>query len=142
MDEAIEVIERARVRYPDDAVVRSMHGVLLARSGQRDAAIEAYAGALALDPASRAAKTGLAMLLIGRNEKGDPEAAIDFLRSSLGNALSDPLCHFGIGAALDKLGRTDEAAQAYQQALKANPGYAPALRAMESIATASDETGP
>lgn len=142
MDEAIEVIERARVRYPDDAVVRSMHGVLLARSGERDAAIEAYDGALELDPASRAAKTGLAMLLIGRNEKGDPEAAIDHLRSSLGNALSDPLCHFGIGAALDKLGRTDEAAEAYRRALEANPGYAPALRAVESIATASDETEP
>jgi Flp pilus assembly protein TadD len=133
IDEAIETLEVESERSPENSQVRTLLGSLLARAGRRAEAIEANRRALELDPNNRAACTGLALLLIARNADGDLEAAIEHLRGCLGNSLYDPICYYGIGAALQKLDRLDEAVHAYEQALDARPDYEPARRALEAL---------
>jgi tetratricopeptide (TPR) repeat protein len=86
-----------------------------------DAAQDAYAQALAADPAHRGAATNLGRML---HEAGLPDQAERVYRACLAAYGSDALLHYNLGVLLDDMGRIDEAAQAYEHTLSDDPGMA------------------
>jgi tetratricopeptide (TPR) repeat protein len=86
-----------------------------------EAAREAYARALALDPAHAAARINLGRLLHVAGQLADAER---IYREGVARAGDDPVLWFNLGVLLEDLGRPDEAIAAYESALRADPRFA------------------
>ena len=97
-------------------------GVALERS-QPEQAIDAYARAVAADPADSGAYVNLGRLLHERGRGRDAEAVY---RSGLAACAADATLLFNLGVLLEDLKRPDEAAVAYRAALAAAPELADA----------------
>jgi tetratricopeptide (TPR) repeat protein len=86
-----------------------------------EAALDAYAQALAADPAHPGAATNLGRLL---HEDGRLDEAERVYLTGLTACGSDALLHYNLGVLLEDTARPDEAAQAYERALRDDPGLA------------------
>ncbi|HWZ85117.1 MAG TPA: tetratricopeptide repeat protein, partial [Thermoanaerobaculia bacterium] len=84
---------------------------------------EAYAHALALDPAHADAHVNLGRLL---HESGDAAAAEPHYRGALAARPGDATAAFNLGVALEDLGRDADALEAYERAVSIDPGNADA----------------
>jgi tetratricopeptide (TPR) repeat protein len=82
---------------------------------------DAYAQALAADPAHVGAATNLGRLL---HEDGRLDEAERIYRLCLNASGGDPLLHYNLGVLLEDTGRIDEAMRAYQRALADDAGLA------------------
>ena len=123
---ALGYLERA-LELGRDPNHLALYGVILARTGQTDAAIEILREAEHGADSRARILLQLGNLLFGR---GDLDAAIDAF-SRAAEARPDLLqAHFNLGAALAQAGRADEAVHAYEVALEPVEG---SLRAGESV---------
>jgi tetratricopeptide (TPR) repeat protein len=86
-----------------------------------NAAREAYARALALDPGHTAARINLGRLLHAAGHLADAERTY---REGLIGPEGDPVLWFNLGVLLEDLGRRGEAIAAYESALRADPRFA------------------
>jgi tetratricopeptide (TPR) repeat protein len=88
-----------------------------------EAARDAYARALELDPEHADAHVNLGRLL---HEAGDAAGAEAHYRSALGARPGDATAAFNMGVALEDLGRDLEAIDAYERAVALDPGHSDA----------------
>ena len=86
-----------------------------------DAAAEAYARAIAADPAMADAHLNLGALLHDNGKLAQAELAY---REGLETCRDAVLLHYNLGLLLDDLGRKDEACEAYRSALEVDPRLA------------------
>ncbi|MFL5292896.1 MAG: tetratricopeptide repeat protein [Myxococcales bacterium] len=84
----------------------------------REAAAEAYAKALELDPGHADSHVNLGRLM---HEAGDAESAAQHYRCALTSRPDDSTAAFNLGVALEDLGRRAEAISAYQLAVACDP---------------------
>jgi tetratricopeptide (TPR) repeat protein len=63
----------------------------------------------------------------------DREAAISLYRQGLAICPDDDVAHYELGRALADAGRPAEAAEAFETAVKINPGFADARRQLDAI---------
>src|SRR5206468_3275796 len=98
-------------------------GLVLAKRGALEEAINEFRKATQIDPASVEAYTNLGNFLA---QTGAPEEAIVHLRHALQINPADPDIHNNLGLLLARRGSTDEAAQQFAEAARVNPGYAKA----------------
>ncbi|OYX29289.1 MAG: hypothetical protein B7Y99_13430 [Caulobacterales bacterium 32-69-10] len=116
--DALDLIGRAASADPQSADIHAVFGVILARVGDREAALAAYDQALSLDPRHAAALFNRAHLLAGIGRLD--EAVRDHGQVVELNP-HHPHAHYSLGATLQALGRLDEAAKAYDQAARLDP---------------------
>jgi tetratricopeptide (TPR) repeat protein len=88
-----------------------------------EAARDAYARALSIDPRHGRARVNLGRLL---HAQGDLAAAEDQYRSALETNPRDATALFNLGVALEDRGRVEEAVRAYEGAIAADAGLADA----------------
>jgi Tfp pilus assembly protein PilF/peroxiredoxin len=120
---AVLAFELAAQGSPSSSILYRL-GNLLARTGQRDKARDAYERALALQPDLAEASNDLGALLA---EQGELPAAIVRFRAALAFAPDYPDALNNLGYALLLSGREDEARQLYERALKLQPDFPEAL---------------
>lgn len=122
-DQALQYAKKATQLAPKNAAAWSNLGVTLDSAGQYAKAEEAYRKSIDLDPDNPATLVNLATNLMAQNKA--PEAAELMKRAvSISNTAA---LRKRYGDALAKAGRYDEAVAQYQQALKLDPKYYPAL---------------
>jgi len=115
--------EAARDRSVSASVLYRL-GNLLARTGQRDKARDAYERALATQPDLAEASNDLGALLA---ESGEVPAAIERFRAALAATPEYPDALNNLGYALLLTGREAEARELYERALKLQPDFPEAL---------------
>jgi len=93
----------------------------LGDAAQRDAAMDAYRRALALDPTMTAALVNLANVHYARDQIVEAEALYE---KALAMDVTCFEAHFNLGNVYHDSGRYDLAARCYQRALKIDPTYA------------------
>jgi tetratricopeptide (TPR) repeat protein len=103
-----------------NAEVFSGLGTLYGRNAQFHCAVAAFEAALTLAPAAQT-RYNLAFALIQDHQ---PRRAARELRAVLAEQPNSFAAHNALGLALQDLGATDEAAEEFKTALKANPRYA------------------
>jgi Flp pilus assembly protein TadD len=137
--EAVEALERALALAPEDAAVHDSLGLALERAGQQDRALKHFDKAIALqkDYANAYASRGHSRL-----RRGDYLGAIaDCDRAVKHSIRGFPRALVIRGHALGALGRHDEAADAYEEALDGDASpevLEEALRGREAQAANAD----
>jgi tetratricopeptide (TPR) repeat protein len=117
---------------PGNADAENNLGNALARSGKAGEALPHYRSALALVPGRAITQRNLANALA---ETGRTEEAVDAYREAIRLDPREPLSRFFLARTLGDVGRTDEAVSEYREVLRIDPGFAPARRALDSLAT-------
>jgi tetratricopeptide (TPR) repeat protein len=105
-------------------------GRLQLQLGDWLAAESSFSQALQIDSEFAAAWRGLGLALVGR---GDHAAAIEPLMRSLGLLYQQPDVHYQLGRALAAVGRLLQAQEALHNALRIEPGLAPAQAALQQV---------
>jgi predicted O-linked N-acetylglucosamine transferase (SPINDLY family) len=105
---------------PDHPGAWHLLGLIAARTGRNDLAIDHFREAVRLDPNRAEAHCRLGYALL---RKGDPESAVASLQRALAINAGYPEAHHCLGAALLSLGRPREAATHFEQAVRLRPGY-------------------
>lgn len=113
---------------PQPAIYSDL-GFVLERQGIGDEAVAMYRKALALDPGSAAAHTNLAGFLA---RTGDFAGAERHYRAALEQEPSAP-AHTGLGFALWKQGRVDDAIARLRDAIETDPKHVPAYDQLGTI---------
>lgn len=118
MEEALPHVDRFLALNPQDAVARSVRGLVLGNLGRGDEALASFAHALTLDPknANTWALRGITLSNLGR----DDEALVNYDRS-LTLTPGDANVWALRGAVLSNLGRDDEALASYDHTLALRP---------------------
>ncbi len=135
---AASAYRRAIELQPGYAEAHVSLGIVLKAAGDLDAAIGCYEQALALDPQLAVAHANLVVArgLRAARESGSGAAGIprdeDIEGMRRASALDphDPELHFNLGVLLQRLGRNDEAARAFNDALTLHPSNLPACLAL------------
>jgi tetratricopeptide (TPR) repeat protein len=129
LDQGLE--KQAIVAFEEAAQDRSVSssvlyrlGNLLARTGQREKARDAYERALAIQPDLAEASNDLGALMA---ETGELPAAIERFRAALAATPAYPDALNNLGYALLLTGREGEARELYERALKLQPDFPEAL---------------
>jgi Tfp pilus assembly protein PilF/peroxiredoxin len=120
---AVVAFEQAAKGSPNSSTLYRL-GNLLARTGQRDKARDAYERALALQPDLAEASNDLGALLA---ENGELPAAVVRFRAALAAAPEYPDALNNLGYAFLLTGREGEARELYERALKLQPDFPEAL---------------
>ena len=132
MPQAIANLQRAIAQHPDDALLHAELGNAHSARGEREAAMAAWQHAVALDP-----QQAVAWFNLGRAHQGqgDSLGAVDALQRT--RALVPEILPAAIllGDALVHLGRFDEAATHYRDALHRHPACGDAWRGLSNIKT-------
>jgi tetratricopeptide (TPR) repeat protein len=133
---AAELASSLLERNPSDAGALGMLGDSLMELGQYDAAGRAYQDMLALGP-NLASYNRVAYQ---RFVTGDGKQALNWMAAAVAAGSSTPenlaWCLVEFGDMLSKMGRTDDARMAYDQALKTLPGYHRAHAALGRVLAA------
>jgi tetratricopeptide (TPR) repeat protein len=111
--EAVALMRRARDREPGNLIAQTQYAFALARTGRAAEAAEARARADAL--------------------KADLERIADLVGGPLQARPNDPTVHHEIALIALRTGRPDEALRWFHSALSADPGHAPAHRALAQL---------
>ncbi len=120
-DGSLSVIERQKTaEAPTGAQDWFDRGVALERE-DAEAALQAYAQAIAADPALVDAHINLGRLL---HEAGRFAKAEQVYREAMKACGSDPLLLYNLGVLLEDMNRKPEAVQAYEAAVRGDPGMA------------------
>jgi tetratricopeptide (TPR) repeat protein len=122
-DDAVKYTERATLLDPKSAAGYSNLGVALDARGEFARAEAAYRHSLDLDPDNATTLLNLGTNLIAQNKGAE---AVDIMERVL-KAADTPLHRKRYGDALAKAGRYDDAVHQYEEALKLNPKYYPAM---------------
>ena len=130
---ASEELQRALAIVPRYAEVHYNLGVLLAQQGRVSEALEQYYQAAALNPEFAEARVGLANVLATQQRLEDAvEQYGQALEGSLSAADRAQVYH-NLGAIYESVGRFDEAAAQYRQALEHDPTYERARQGLERV---------
>jgi protein O-GlcNAc transferase len=116
--EAEALYRQVLTRHPNNPLVLHLLGVVLARLGRREQAIESYRQALALKPDFLDALNNLGAAL---QETGQPNEAIETFQRALLINPNIPGLHNNLGNALQSAGRLDEAIECHRHAIQLNP---------------------
>lgn len=129
---AIQTLQRALEHHPDDALLHCDLGNAHATHGDQAAAIDAWERSCALDP-----DQGTAWFNLGRahQQQGDSHAAIKALQQACALAPDLLPARILLGDALVHVGRFDEAARRYRDALHLQPSCGDAWRGLSNIKT-------
>ena len=119
VDAALQDFDRAIALSPDFVPARWRRGLLLLDRGDLDGAEAAFKVAANLAPNDSAAATGLARVLLARNQPGPAASRLELL---IARAPTDRYAYQLLGTAYRQLGRSAEA----QEALAAGAGGEPA----------------
>jgi tetratricopeptide (TPR) repeat protein len=138
--EAIDALQRALARWPDDALLHSDLGNARMACGEATSAFESWRRACALAP-----EQPMPWFNLGRNLQlhGSSEAAIQALQQASTLAPDLLPARLMLGDALVHLGRFDEAASQYRAVLARQPACGDAWRGLSNIKTRplSDDDG-
>jgi protein O-mannosyl-transferase len=115
LEDAIKHYRHAIRLSPRYAEAHNNLAVCLAEIGQGDEALPHYEAALAAKPDYAEAHANLANLMLHR---GDLQGAIGHGQRAAALAPGNPYFHFNLATALAKLGRRDEAAVHYSEAIR------------------------
>ena len=129
---ACKVLERAIARHPDDALLHSDLGNMRMAAGDRDGAFASWRRACELAPVQP-----MPWFNLGRNLQlqGDSLGAVEALSQAFSRAPDLLPAAILLGDALVHLGRFDEAAARYRDALRLHPGCGDAWRGLSNIKT-------
>jgi tetratricopeptide (TPR) repeat protein len=129
---ARDALEQAVVLHPDDALLHSDLGNMRMATGDRDGAFASWRQACTLAP-----EQPLPWFNLGRNLQlqGDSEQAVEALTQALTRAPDLLPAAVLAGDALVHLGRFDEAAARYRDALRLHPACGDAWRGLSNIKT-------
>ena len=130
LESAMARATRAAELEPASGEVALMRGRIYERAGRGHEALTEYQRAVRLNSADTAARgrlVGVAMNL-GRHEIAEPQLEVLLKRKY---QLSRT--YFALGQIAQARGRNDEAASHYREALKLEPGFAPATQALASL---------
>ena len=116
----VSPLERLVAAPPGSAEAWFERGAALERKDP-EAALEAYAQAVSLDPRHLRARINLGCLL---HETGRLDGAEEVYREALRESGEDPLLLYDLGVLLEDMDRRSEAMQAYEAALRADPRFA------------------
>jgi protein O-mannosyl-transferase len=124
---------RLALQYASDngeaARIHNNLGVLLSQAGKRTEAAAEYDEAIRLNPNEQNSHVGLGLIKL---QQGDLNAALDDFRRAETIAPS-PMASYWQGIALEKMGKTQPAIEAYENTLKLAPGFEDARVRMESL---------
>ncbi len=109
--------------HPDNYAAWNDLGNVLARKGEKDAAIDAYRTAIRIRPDLVTAHFNLGYAL---QAKGQLDDAIDAYRDAIRVHTDDASAHYNLGNALQAKGQLDEAINAYRDAIRVHTDYAEA----------------
>jgi tetratricopeptide (TPR) repeat protein len=129
--EVAEAHYRESLALEPQAAIHNDLGFVLAREGLADEAIEQYRKALALDPKSASAHYNLGASLL---QRGELAAAETHFRAALEPKPSGP-AYAGLGLALYRQGRADEAIESLEAGIKAEPQHPAAYEQLGVILT-------
>ena len=115
---ALEVIEAALGRWPEDVDLHTYHALALTALGEHDRAVGAYRRVMQLDPQSAFAHAGAAQLLVKLGRWSDVLAYAD---AGLALSPDDPLMLHALALANEHMGLYEEAADALKRALEIDP---------------------
>lgn len=104
---------------PDSALIAMYFGVVLLGTGRIGEAIDRFAAAVRLDPASTYYRCWLATAMTAR---GNPQPAETILSAILENEPGNAWCRVNLALARQSLGRTAEAIADYRRAATQEPG--------------------
>jgi Flp pilus assembly protein TadD len=119
-DEAIDRLTRAGAIEPTSAEVHRLLGRAYHVQGKTVAAVEAYRHAIDLDERDVWSMNNLGLLLL---EQQRADEALPLLLDAVALRQDVPAFHNNLGMALEHAGRVDAAAEAYRDALIADPTY-------------------
>lgn len=126
-EEAVAELERGAELLPDWPVLQIRLGHALLKTGATARALAAFELALRQDPDQVDALTGIALV---KEAEGDWDGMWQAALSATDLIFYNPRGHSLIGRALLKLGRYDEAEQAFNLALHQAPSHREALRGL------------
>jgi len=119
----LSAYQQALQLRPDYGPAHLNRGEVLARLGEKAAAISAFRDAIALKPDYALAYNNLGILL---SEAGQSDDAIASCREAIRLKPNFAAAYNSLGLALAKVGQLEEAAHAYETALQFKPRYAEA----------------
>jgi len=135
---ARQAFAKAGALAPDDPQIAANHANLLGEIGETDEALALYRRALDLQPGFHEARYNRALLL---QKTGRPEEALADLDACLAAGTETAKLHSARGGVLRQLGRIEEAAEAYEAAIRQEPGRLVALHGRARIAMERGEAG-
>jgi Tfp pilus assembly protein PilF len=130
--QAVEVMRRAAMQRPDDALYHNTLGTVLADAGDFDGAIAALRRATQLQPEMATAWYNLGIILTRCVRYSE---ASDALRHAVKLAPQHALARAQLADALKVSGRTDEAAAEYRKVIAAQPWTGMAWWGLANIKT-------
>jgi predicted TPR repeat methyltransferase len=116
--DGIRCLREAVAAAPHDPAYRQGLADAYAANGELDAAADTLAGGIALAPQAQELRNAAVLLAVRRHQFDE---ALVLAEAARRDGMADA-CLFGLkGHALSKLGRDEEAAEAYKEALKLGP---------------------
>jgi tetratricopeptide (TPR) repeat protein len=122
-DEAIAAYRSALQVKPDDPESSYRLGLLLVRTGQPEEGTKLIAKGIAQNSENYRATLTHAL---AQSQGREPATALAYFQAALMARPDDPDAHYGLGLALNKLGRSTEAKQHLENAIAARPQFAEA----------------
>ncbi|HVN41949.1 MAG TPA: tetratricopeptide repeat protein, partial [Steroidobacteraceae bacterium] len=120
---------KASLAIEPKAEIYSDLGFIMARLGQADEARADYLKALELDPNCASAHFNMAVAFVQAGQFGEAEA--HYRQALRGKPTAET--YNGLGYALGRQGRTDEAAAEFRQAIDTNPKFTPAYNNLADV---------
>lgn len=137
-EEAGAILLALTTKAPDMFMVHHNLGACLASQGQNDKALASFQRALELHDNSRTRlELGKMYILTSQFEE-----AIPHLQAASRQAPDTPFPHFYWGEALRHLGKSEQAREQYNHALKIKPRFKPARQALVELQRAPDAFSP
>ncbi len=138
-DEAGRVLLRARMHFPENAIVRNQLGMIYAQKGEWDQAVSSFESAVKADPDYPEARHNLSQALISL---GDYERGVRVISDWLRAHPEDVVALMIMARVNLEVDRTDEARVYLQQIMTVEPGNEEAaemLRNLDGAATPEKE---
>jgi tetratricopeptide (TPR) repeat protein len=115
---ALELLDAALAQRPNNALARNLKGEVLTSQGRYDAAAAQFTAASSHDPKWWVPYRGLALAHMGAKR---PDAAIAALRQGVDKTGGAAALTTDLAALYERLGRTDDAIQMYEDIASRNP---------------------